>query len=45
MDISFPTKKKINVKCNYLETTLLNSVLKLFTLNANNTFEANCRTC
>jgi hypothetical protein len=29
----------------YLETTLLKHVLELFTLNANNTFDANYRTC
>jgi hypothetical protein len=29
----------------YLETTLLKGVMKLFTLNANNTFDANCQTC
>ena len=41
-------EKFLSVESNllsYLETTLLKSVLKLFTLNANKTFDANCRTC
>jgi hypothetical protein len=37
--------KQISDDKSYLETTLLKSVLKLLTLNANKTFDANCRTC